>query len=94
MLEETLYADNFWGFDEPMRNRAAVFSMYKQRLLKTIQTRPLNDRVIFLTTAEMLNTILLPIFFIYKYLVKIKKVVTCKKNCYEIYTDKLFTIKH
>lgn len=60
MLEETLYADNFWGFDEPMRNRAAVVSMYKQRLLKTIQTRPLNNRVIFLTTAEMLNTILLP----------------------------------
>lgn len=60
MLEEILYGDNFWGFDEPMRNRAAVVSMYKQRLLKTIQTRPLNDRVIFLTTAELLNTILLP----------------------------------
>lgn len=60
MLEETLYADNFWGFDEPMRNRAAVVSMYKKRLLNTIQTRPLNDRVIFLTTAEVLNSILLP----------------------------------
>lgn len=60
MLEETLYADNFWGFDEPMRNRAAVVSMYKERLLNTIQTRPLNDRVIFLTTAEVLYSILLP----------------------------------
>lgn len=60
MLEETLYADNFWGFDEPMRNRAAVVSMYKQRLLGTIQNMPLSDRVIFLTTAEVLNTILLP----------------------------------
>lgn len=43
-----------------MRNRAAVVSMYKERLLNTIQTRPLNDRVIFLTTAEVLNSILLP----------------------------------
>jgi hypothetical protein len=60
MLEETLYDDDFWGFDEPMRNRAAVVSAYKQRLLGTIQNLPLNDRVIFLTTAEMLNTILLP----------------------------------
>ena len=60
MLEETLYADNFWGFDEPMINRAAVISAYKQRLLGTIQNLPLNDRVIFLTTAEVLNTILLP----------------------------------
>lgn len=67
MLEETLYADNFWGFDEPMRNRAAVVSMYKQRLLCTIQNIPLNDRVIFLTTAEMLNTILLPHKIIYSF---------------------------
>jgi hypothetical protein len=60
MLEETLYDDDFWGFDEPMRNRAAVVSAYKQRLLGTIQNLPLNNRVIFLTMAEMLNTILLP----------------------------------
>ena len=60
MLEETLYGDNFWGFNEPMKNRAAVVSAYKQTLLGTIQNMPLNDRVIFLTTAEMLNTILLP----------------------------------
>ena len=67
MLEETLYADNFWGFDEPMRNRAAVVSMYKQRLLCNIQNIPLNDRVIFLATAEMLNTILLPHKIIYAF---------------------------
>lgn len=67
MLEETLYADNFWGFDEPMRNRAAVVSMYKQRLLCNIQNIPLNDRVIFLATAEMLNTILLPHKIIYSF---------------------------
>ena len=60
MLEETLYGDNFWGYDEPMMNRAAVVFAYKQGLLVTIQNMPLNDRVIFLTTAEMLNTILLP----------------------------------
>lgn len=60
MLEETLYSDNFWGFNEPMRNRAAIISMFKQRTLSNLQKLPLNDRVIFLTSAEMLNTILLP----------------------------------
>ena len=60
MLEETLYSDNFWGFNEPMRNRAAIVSMFKQRTLSNLQKLPLNDRVIFLTSAEMLNTILLP----------------------------------
>lgn len=70
MLEETLYGDNFWGFNEPIRNRAAVVSMFKQSTLSNLQKLPLNDRVIFLTTAEVLNTILLPHKIIVTFLFK------------------------
>ena len=70
MLEETLYGDNFWGFKEPIRNRAAVVSMFKQSTLSNLQKLPLNDRVIFLTTAEVLNTILLPHKIIVTFLFK------------------------
>ena len=70
MLEERLYGDNFWGFNEPIRNRAAVVSMFKQSTLSNLQKLPLNDRVIFLTTAEVLNTILLPHKIIVAFLFK------------------------
>lgn len=70
MLEERLYGDNFCGFNEPIRNRAAVVSMFKQSTLSNLQKLPLNDRVIFLTTAEVLNTILLPHKIIVTFLFK------------------------
>ena len=70
MLEERLYGDNFWGFNEPIRNRAAVVSMFKQSTLSNLQKLPLNDMVIFLTTAEVLNTILLPHKIIVTFLFK------------------------
>ena len=70
MLEEILYGDNFWGFNEPIRNRAAVVSMFKQSTLSNLQKLPLNDMVIFLTTAEVLNTILLPHKIIVTFLFK------------------------
>lgn len=60
MMEEVLYGDDFWGFDEPKINRAAVVSIFKQNVLSNLQNLPLGDRIIFLTTAEILNTIILP----------------------------------